>query len=79
MARSRPVQSMSDDIRQELERAGLMRAYEERPFHQRNDYLSWIARAKRPETRDKRIMQMLQELDPGGIYTGMEHPPIRKR
>lgn len=78
MTRSRPVQEMPDDVRKELEEAGLAGAYETRPFYQRNDYLSWIARAKRPETRAKRIGQMLDELETGGIYMGMEHPPSRK-
>jgi len=30
------------------------------------------------ETRRKRIEQMLDELDAGGVYMGMDHPPSRK-
>jgi uncharacterized protein YdeI (YjbR/CyaY-like superfamily) len=70
---------MLDDVREELEEQGLMAAYEERPFYQRNDYLAWIGRAKRLETREKRLQQMLEELDRGGVYMGMDHPPSRKR
>ena len=75
---ARPVQPMPADVRAELEDAGLMGRYEERPFYQRNDYLSWITGAKRIETRRKRITQMLAELNEGGIYMGMDHPPSRR-
>ena len=69
---------MPDDIRRVLEDGELMAAYDERPFYQRNDYLSWIGRAKRPETREKRLRQMLDELELGGVYMGMQHAPSRK-
>jgi len=70
---------MPDDIRRELESRNLWDEYAARPFYQRNDYLAWIARAKRPATRRKRIDQMLAELDEGGVYMKMEHPPSRRR
>lgn len=69
---------MTDDVRQELDAAGLMAAYRDRPFYQRNDYLSWIGRAKKEQTRRRRVLQMLNELDQGGIYMGMDHPPSAK-
>ncbi|WP_338608514.1 YdeI/OmpD-associated family protein [Pelagibacterium nitratireducens] len=69
---SRPIQPMPDDIGQRLEEAGLRAAYDERPAYQRNDYLGWIARAKRPQTREKRITQMLDELQTGGVYMAMK-------
>lgn len=69
---------MPEDVREELEARQLLAAYEERPFYQRNDYLSWIGRARRPATRSKRIEQMLIELDRGGVYMRMDHPPSRK-
>jgi len=74
----RPIQPMPQDIRDELEAAGVTDEYDERPFYQRNDYLGWIANAKRPETRRKRIDQMLDELKEGGVFMGMDHPPSRK-
>ena len=77
MAR-RPVQPMPDDVRDALERSGLTELYLERPFYQRNDWLAWIGRAKRPETRQKRLRQMLEELEQGGVYMGMDHPPSRR-
>ncbi len=69
---------MPDDVAAELEEAGLRAAYDERPPYQRNDYLGWIGGAKRPETRHKRIGQMLDELERGGVYMGMDHPPSRR-
>jgi uncharacterized protein YdeI (YjbR/CyaY-like superfamily) len=66
---------MPEDVRAALEERGLMAAYGARPAYQRNDYLGWIARAKRPETRAKRLALMLTELDGGGVYMGMEHRP----
>ena len=77
MAR-RPVQPMPDDVRDALEQTGLTALYLERPFYQRNDYLAWIGRAKRPETRQKRLQQMLTELEQGGVYMGMDHGPSRR-
>lgn len=77
MAR-RPTQPMPDVVLGELEDRGLLEAYEERPFYQRNDYLAWIGRAAKLETRRKRIDQMLDELEVGGVYMAMDHPPSRK-
>ena len=36
------------------------------------DYLGWIARAKLPATREKRLAQMLDELKDGGVYMNMK-------
>jgi len=46
-------------------------AYDVRPSYQRNDYIGWITRAKRPETRQKRLDQMLDELEKGDVYMKM--------
>ena len=75
---SRARQEMPTDVRDVLRQRGLMVDYEARPFYQRNDYLGWIARAVKPETRRKRIEQMLDELERGGVYMKMEHPPSRR-
>jgi len=50
----------------------MMDSYEERPAYQQNDYLSWISRAKREETKMKRLNQMLDELERGDVYMKME-------
>jgi uncharacterized protein YdeI (YjbR/CyaY-like superfamily) len=69
---------MPGDVRELLRGRGLTADYDERPFYQRNDYLAWISRAVKPETRRKRIDQMLDELAEGGVYMGMDHPPSRR-
>ena len=62
---------MPDDIRTALTKQGLMAAYDDRPDYQKNDYLGWIARARRAETRHKRLDQMLDKLKRGGVYMNM--------
>ncbi len=74
----RPIQPMTDAVRAQLESRQLMADYRARPAYQQNDYLAWIARAQRPETRAKRTAQMLDELHAGGVYMGMPHRPSRK-
>ena len=69
---------MPDDIAAALKSSGLRADYNARPAYQRNDYIGWINRAKKPETRIKRLEQMLTELAQGGIYMGMEHKASRK-
>lgn len=64
---------MPDFVREALVRADLTEAFERRPPYQRNDYLGWIARAKRPATRDKRLAQMLDELASGDRYMNMPY------
>jgi uncharacterized protein YdeI (YjbR/CyaY-like superfamily) len=71
----RAIQPMPDDVRESLERRGLTQAYSDRSAYQRNDYLAWIARAKREATRGKRIDQMLDEIASGGVYMDMRHRP----
>ena len=74
----RPLHPMPEFVRDALLQRGLMEAYQERPPYQRNDYLGWIARAKRQETREKRLAQMLDELAGGDRYMGMVYRPSGK-
>jgi hypothetical protein len=74
----RPLQPMPAFVSQALLSRGLMRAYRGRPGYQRNDYLSWIQRAKRAATRQKRLSQMLDELKRGDRYMNMVHRPRKK-
>lgn len=74
----RPLQPMPDFVKQALETRCLMDDYKKRPAYQQNDYLGWINRAKRQETKEKRLNQMLDELQSGGIYMNMDHPLSRK-
>ena len=71
MSLKRDIHPMPADIAEALEARGLRARYDERPDYQRNDYLGWIAAAKRPETRRKRLDQMLDELDVGDVYMNM--------
>ena len=68
-----------DFVKQALEERGLMAAYKARPAYQQNDYIGWITRAKRQETKEKRLHQMLDELEVGGIYMKMKHPASAKQ
>ena len=69
----RPRYPMPEFVKNVLEERGLMDVYKERPAYQQNDYVGWISRAKRPETRDNRLQQMLDELEKGGVYMKMKH------
>ncbi|WP_374405862.1 YdeI/OmpD-associated family protein [Pelagerythrobacter sp.] len=68
----RPRESMPADVERALHDAGQAKAYAARPPYQRNDYLIWIGRAKRDETRGKRVAQMIAELKAGDTYRGMD-------
>jgi len=67
----RPRYPMPKYIREALEVRGLRDAYNARPPYQRNDYIGWITRAKRPETQQKRLNQMLDELEKEDVYMKM--------
>jgi uncharacterized protein YdeI (YjbR/CyaY-like superfamily) len=70
---NRPKRPMPDAIRNALESRNLMGAYDARPPYQRNDYLAWIARARQPETQQKRLETMLRELASGSGYMGQKY------
>lgn len=63
---------MSEFVANALRDANLFDAYNQRPAYQRNDYLSWINRAVRQKTKEKRLNQMLAELTSGDSYMGMK-------
>ena len=75
---TRPPAPMPDDVRLALDERGLRAAYDARPWYQRNDYLAWIGRASRDDTRTRRLAQMLDELEQGGVYMRVTHAPSRK-
>jgi uncharacterized protein YdeI (YjbR/CyaY-like superfamily) len=68
----RPRYEMPDYFRDALNARGLMDAYRARPPYQQNDYIGWINRAKLAATRQKRLNQMLDELEHGGVYMKMK-------
>ncbi|MBE0583520.1 MAG: YdeI/OmpD-associated family protein [Desulfofustis sp.] len=69
---------MPNFVKQALEERGLTAAFQARPPYQQNDYIGWINNAKLQETKDKRLRQMLDELEKGGVYMNMAHPPSSK-
>jgi uncharacterized protein YdeI (YjbR/CyaY-like superfamily) len=69
---------MPSFVKQALEERNLMSEYEARPAYQQNDYIGWINDAKLKETKEKRLFQMLEELEMGGIYMKMSHPPSKR-
>jgi uncharacterized protein YdeI (YjbR/CyaY-like superfamily) len=75
MSLTRPRNPMPDDVAAALAQRGLRDAFDARPAYQRNDWLGWIARAKREETRQRRMEKMLAELAQGHGYMGMEWQP----
>ena len=71
----RPRYPMPTFVAEALARNGLLEAYRSRPPYQRNDYIGWIMGAKREATREKRLRQMLDELERGDTYMKMAWRP----
>lgn len=71
----RKRQAMPANVHAALTQRGVMAQYQLRPAYQQNDYLAWIGRAVRPATRQKRLEQMLNELERGGVYMNMKWSP----
>ena len=71
----RPAHPMPEFVRSAMESAGLRERYEQRPWYQRNDYLSWICSAKLEQTKLKQLNQMLDELEAGDVYIKMDWRP----
>ena len=62
-----------------LNARNLMGDYLSRPAYQQNDYIGWIIRAKLEKTKHRRLLQMLDELEDGGVYMKMVHRPSSKK
>lgn len=75
----RPKQALPGFVKQALKKKGLLEAYKKRPAYQQNDYIGWINEAKLQETKQERLNQMLDELEKGGVYMGIVHPPLEKK
>jgi uncharacterized protein YdeI (YjbR/CyaY-like superfamily) len=69
---TREIQPMPEFVREAIKARGLGDKYEGRPAYQRNDYLMWINEAKHEGTKRKRLGQMLDELESGGVYMRMK-------
>jgi hypothetical protein len=70
---------MPDYIERALQERGVVDAYRTRPAYQQNDYIGWITRAAQGETKQKRIDQMLRELEAGDAYMNMPWRGRKKR
>jgi uncharacterized protein YdeI (YjbR/CyaY-like superfamily) len=71
----RPLRKREDMpyfVREALDARRLRDKYDARPPYQRNDYLLWINKVKRDDTKQKHLEQMLDELEAGGVYMGMQ-------
>ena len=71
----RPLNPMPSFVRVALTKHHRMDAFHSRPPYQQNDYLGWIARAKRDETKQRRLQQMIDELSQGDTYMNMDWRP----
>ena len=74
---SRPIHPLPDFVRDALDKFDLWDEYRARPAYQQNDYIGWINRAKRFETKRRRLDQMLDELKRGDVYMNMNCKPKR--
>jgi uncharacterized protein YdeI (YjbR/CyaY-like superfamily) len=72
MALTRTRHQMPNYIREALTERNLIDAYHERPDYQQNDYIGWVTGAKRDETKEKRLVKMLEELKGGKLYMNMK-------
>lgn len=72
---TRPRYGMPEFFLEALNARGLMNAYLTRPPYQQNDYIGWITRAQLEVTKQKRLNQMLDELEHGGVYMKMKWNP----
>ena len=68
----RPIHDMPDWMMDAIAERGLAGKYRARPAYQQNDYVYWITSPRREETRMKRLAQMLDELEAGGVYMRMK-------
>ncbi len=75
----RPTHPIPEFVSRALTERGLLDAYHQRPPYQQNDYIGWITRGKRQETRQKRLSQMLDELARADGYMNMAYRPSRAR
>ena len=71
-------QPMPGKVRSALAKRNLLDKYEDRPAYQQADYLKWISTASGPAAQQKRLDQMLEELEKGGLFKGEPWTPAEK-
>ena len=67
----RAQQPVPQWLSEAIKARGLEDEFNQRPPYQRNDYIGWITRAKLPDTQQRRLAQMLDELKRGDVYMNM--------
>jgi hypothetical protein len=51
---------------------------DDRPHEKQQEYLKWIAAAAGPTEKQKRLDQMLEEIEKGGVFKGEPWTPPAK-
>jgi uncharacterized protein YdeI (YjbR/CyaY-like superfamily) len=69
---TRKIHDIPDYVVDALNESRLWESYKSRPPYQQNDYIGWINRARRQETKNKRIEIMLSKLRAGSGYMGLD-------
>ena len=72
---NKSTQPMPGSVKAALAKRTLIDAFRARPDYQQNDYLKWIASAAGPAAKDKRLQQMLEELQQGNLFKGEAWTP----
>lgn len=62
-------------VRSALAARNLTDAFQARPEYQQKDYLIWIHGAKLQDAKKKRLAQMLDELEKGGVFMAAPWTP----
>lgn len=68
-------QPMPGNVRGALAKRKLLDTFRARPDYQQNDYLKWIASANGTVAKQKRLDQLLEELENGGLFKGEPWTP----
>ena len=69
---------MPGNVSGALGKKNLMDAFRARPDYQQDGYLKWIATAAGPAAKQRRLDQMLDELEKGGLFKGESWTPPAK-
>ncbi|MEJ6479012.1 MAG: YdeI/OmpD-associated family protein [Octadecabacter sp.] len=75
MTLTRDINPMPAFVETALATRDLRVAFDAGPDYQHNDWLSWIARPKHDDTRQRRLEKIPTELADGHGYMGMKWQP----
>lgn len=68
----REIHPIPGYVKEALDNHKLTEKHTQKSAYQQNDYIGWITRAKRDDTRNRRLEQMIVELKQGGVYMKMK-------